>query len=77
MSTRALPVLDAVGIITVGRLSKSERGETECFPDLINDDFDVLDLDLGVVKRVDKLLFLEWPEVEGVYSRRGQRWRED
>ena len=63
MSTRALPVLGAIGIVTVGRLSKFEKGEH--FPDLVNDDFDVLDL--GVV---DELLFLERPEVEGVLLER-------
>ena len=38
VSTRALPVIDAAGVVTVGRLSKSERGER--FPDPVNNDFE-------------------------------------
>ena len=45
---------------------KSERGER--FPDLVNDDFYVLDL--GAVRPEDKLSFLERPEVEGVLPER-------
>ena len=42
-------------------MSKSERGEH--FPDLVSDEFGVLDL--GLVRPEDKPLFLERPEVEG------------
>ena len=46
VSTRALPVLAAAGLVTVGRFSKSERGER--FPDNVNNDLDALDF--GVVR---------------------------
>ena len=70
MPLSSLPPLSVTAIVTVGRLSKSARGER--FPDLINDDFDVLDL--RVVRPEDKLLFLQRPEVEGVLLERGRRW---
>ena len=41
VSTRVLPVLAAAGVVTVGRLSKSERGDG--FRDPVNDDLDELD----------------------------------
>ena len=69
VSTRVLPVLAAAGVVTVGKLSKSERGER--FPDPVNNDLD--ELDFGVVRPTyscDELYLVRWDTERELFSER-------